>query len=345
MKIKLDKEKLFECIKFAVDYYLDERKSNINRTTGQNRGLGSVINDFVLGKFLEIGVAKAIESLNSSIKCKLDFEIHALNQDNSSDPDVIMINDNGKERKPKIFIEVKNISPNDRWIGLTQEQLNTIENNSIVDDDKDNLFLIYASLGTDNKDYDNDLLGIFLKSETKNDLFKKFSDISDVYCDIKYIISGRELIERGTKFNEGSYLYETEIIKEPIEKDKAIKIRKLGLTIIETRDFKLPIISRSNVGEFKEFEEFIYDGEIVLYLKKNEKSNRVYIDCKKDTTISNKVLGDFFLKNGEMYELFLDTAGRNPVLKRNNIWLANRRLSSIIKNNLEERLKSIAENI
>jgi len=233
-----------------------------------------------------------------------------------------MINDNGKERKPKIFIEVKNISPNDRWIGLTQEQLNTIENNSIVDDDKDNLFLIYASLGTDNKDYDNDLLGIFLKSETKNDLFKKFSDISDVYCDIKYIISGRELIERGTKFNEGSYLYETEIIKEPIEKDKAIKIRKLGLTIIETRDFKLPIISRSNVGEFKEFEEFIYDGEIVLYLKKLTQPLLVLI-----------------------YGLFLDTAGRNPVLKRNNIWLANRRLSSIIKNNLEERLKSIAENI
>ena len=51
MKIKFKKEDLYRCFEFPVKYYLDETKSKSNRTTGQQRGLGSIINDFFWANF------------------------------------------------------------------------------------------------------------------------------------------------------------------------------------------------------------------------------------------------------------------------------------------------------
>lgn len=345
MKIKLAKEDLFKCLEFSVKYHLDERKSNTNRTTGQDRGLGAVINDFILGKFIELGVAKAIETFNPHISCKLDFEIHPLNQENSSDPDIVGILEENKERKPNIFIEVKNISPRDRWVGLTKEQLNTITGNSIAKKEGENVFLVYASLGSDNPNCDNDLLGIFLKSETKNELFDNFCNIGEVYCDISHIISSKELLEYGTAFDEGSYFYETNVVGLPIDETKSKKIKEAGFSEFAFKNAELPIVSRNKVGEFKEIGDFFCQGEIVMYVKKNDKSNRVYIDCKTDSVISNKVMGEFILEKDKMYELFWETVGRNPVLKRNNIWIAHRRLEKILTEKVENRLKYISSNI
>ena len=68
MKIKFNKEDFYQCFEFPVKYYLDETKSKLNRTTGQQRGLGSIINDFFLGKLIEIGVARAIEEKRNDKK-------------------------------------------------------------------------------------------------------------------------------------------------------------------------------------------------------------------------------------------------------------------------------------
>ena len=110
MKIKFLKEDFYKCFEFPVKYYLDDKKSKSNRTTGQQRGLGSVINDFFLGKLIEIGVARVIEENSNGKKCELDFSIHATGEDHDNDPDILKIVDKDGIRSPNIFVEIKNVS-------------------------------------------------------------------------------------------------------------------------------------------------------------------------------------------------------------------------------------------
>ena len=82
---------------------MDDKKTSSNRTTGQYRGLGSIIDSFIIGKLIEIGVAKIIDEFSEDKEIGLDFDIHSLTKENLSDPDITKIKENGAERKPKIF--------------------------------------------------------------------------------------------------------------------------------------------------------------------------------------------------------------------------------------------------
>ena len=348
MKIKFDKNDLYKCFEFAVKYHLDEAKSNVNRTTGQYRGLGAIVNDFLLGKLIELGVAKGIEGFNSKIKCQLDFDIHAKGENRDSDPDIVKINEKGKMREPKLFVEIKNVSPGDRWIGLSKEQFETIKSNSIVDEKGSKIYLVYASLGSAGLGGDDDLLGSFLKSGMTgyySSLFRKFCSISDLFIEIKQVLSGEELDKYGTFFSKGSYFYETEIFNDFLPDSIAEKNRKLDFKRFDVSDKNLPIVSRNKTGDFKEFGDFYCKGKANFYIKENEKSNRMYLDCLTDVVIKNRVLGDFRLSKGKMYEAFFETIGRDPILKRNNIFIANRNLSNIVKGSIPKKLDYIAKNI
>lgn len=345
MKVKIPKKDLLKCFEFAVKYHLDENKSNVNRTTGQYRGLGSIIDSFLLGKFNELGVAKAIEYFNSNIKCKVDFEIYPLKKDKRSEPDITMIKENGIERDPNLFVEIKYISPEDRWVGLSKEQLDTILKNKLVQSSGKNVFLIYASLETDSGRKNSDLLGALLKNQLKTPLFYDFCEITNLYIEIKYVISCQELLKYGVPFNKGSYMYEVNLIGEPFDDIKAKKTRSSGYTKKVPKTKYLPITTRDNKQFSKEIGKLRVKGNYAIYIKKNEKSNRVYIDCITKVIISNKVAGKFILKKGKMYELSCERLGRSPELKRNNVWIANRNLHNIVREKPEKRMKYIANNI
>jgi hypothetical protein len=71
----------------------------------------------------------------------------------------------------------------------------------------------------------------------------------------------------------------------------------------------------------------------------------MYVYCKSDVIVKNNVLGIFKLNKDELYEVFFTTVGRNPTLKRNNIWIAQRSLPTLSLKSDSERFKEISEKI
>lgn len=345
MKIKFKKEDFYRCFEFPVKYYLDDTKSKSNRTTGQQRGLGSIINDFFLGKLIEIGVARAIEEEAQGKKCELDFGMHAKGENHDNDPDIVNIKDGSGKRMPKLFIEVKNISENDRFVGLTAEQCKTMLGSPLINNDSEKLYIIYATVSSADRSKICDVFGAYLKSEINDGLLDGFAGIDDIYLEIKCVINAKELMENGVRFDKGSLFYETEILGSEIDLKKAEKIKNQGFGKIRLKNCPLQIIMMNERPEPKEFGSFRLSGEVNLFIKKNEKSTRVYIEALSDGAISNSVLGDFPFRKGKMYEIFFTTVGRNPVLSRNNIWIARRNLSNCVKDSVEERIRRIAEKI
>lgn len=337
---------LQKCFNFAIKYHLDERKGSSNRTTGQYRGLGGIFDSFVIGKFIEIGVASIIEKISKK-KMKLDFAIHEINTEDP-DPDIVGVIEKGKTRLPKLFIEIKNISINDRWVGLTVEQFNSLLKSNIASNDPRKIFIIYASLHSKNDWKNSDLLGVYLKTKRiSNKILDEFCRINDLYVEIHYILRGNELENQGACFHEGSYMYETEIFEEvtPTTAKKVIDPNNRYIYKLLKSSKVLPIIMRNNYPKPKEFGKFFFKGKLRVYKKKNPKSNRMYVYCKTNVHVKNEVLGNFFLDKGKVYECFFTTLGRSPTLKRNNIWIAQRNLGNVSSSSLNSRVKKIAKTI
>jgi hypothetical protein len=344
MEYYLTTDDLEKCFQFAVEYHLDDTKLASNRTTGQYRGLGGIIDSFFIGKTIEIGVAKMIQGINNK-ESILDFGIHAINRDNISDPDIIKIKENGIERNPKLFVEIKNVSSGDRWIGLTTEQYETLLRNRIVGNVPDKIIIGYGSLMTRNEG-SGDLLGSYLKTKTGMTLFEKFSDINNLYVKLQYIITAKDLKNKGVEFKQGSYLYETEIFQEATGRDANQITSGRGsasLQRIRTQNNILPIIMRDNYPVPQEYGEFTYEGNMDIFVKENEKSKRMYIRCETPVIVKNNVLGIFNLEGGKIYECYFTTVGMNPSLKRNNLWIAQRNLPNIITGTAQETFRKIAE--
>lgn len=345
MKIYFDISDIEKCIEFSVKYFLDKSKAKSNRTTGQYRGLGSIINDFCLGKLIEIGVQKAIEQASPKKKILLDFELHSLTAENRADPDIIGVNENKINRKPKLHIEIKNISSTDKYIGLTNNQFNTIKSNPSVDSKTDNIFLVYANLSNNNTLFNNDTLGVFFKQKIKSQLYEKFCDIPDLFVDIKYVLKGNELEAHGVNFNVGSFFYETEVVSAELNERQISIMKNRDKKVINVSDGELPIFMRNKSFQSpKEFGKFYFQGEADLNLIENDKSYSVYLVCKTNANIKNNFLGTFPLKKGAIYSLKFDTIGRDPTLKRDNLWIATRNITAIV-GDVKERILEISEKI
>jgi len=348
MKYKVQPKDLERCFRFAVKYHLDESKNATNRTTGQYRGLGGIIDNFFIGKIIEIGVASILEGFTAK-KMILDFQIYTITRDKVTDPDIIAIKEKNKRRYPKLFVEIKNVSINDRWVGLTTEQFNTIMKNKIVKTNPTKAFIIGASLLSRNSSKDSDLLGVFMKTRIpRSSLLKEFCDTKDLYVEIQYIMRAEELEEKGVNFNEGSYMYETEIFHEVTELTRKRIINPENSHIyspVKAKQNVLPIIMRDRNPKPKEFGRFKYTGNLRIYHKKNVKSDRMYVYCISHVRVKNKVLGTFDLEKGKFYECFFTAVGWNPKLKRNNIWIAQRNLENVISSDVKSRIKEIAYTI
>lgn len=336
---EITKEALERSFKFAVDFHLDPKKGQSNRTTGQTRGLGGVMDSFLLGKVVESCVIDILKKLNPHKEYELDFEVHDASD---ADPDIVKIKENSVARKPKVFVEIKNEGEGDRWVGLTEEQFQTMKKNTIVGSDLEKIFIIYATIK--NRQSSNmktdDLLGVFLKSNLKSRLYDCFSNLNDLYVEISLVLTAKELYDKGTRFEKGYYFYETEIFQEC---DPKLRDRK-GIEKVKSQDGILPRFQYNKSLPYPDrFGDILYKGEIVMYKKENEKSNRMYAYCVTDVEVSNKIIGNFKLKKDHLYEYMPSTVGRNPVLNRNNIWIAKRNVQNVVCKTMFERMKEIAD--
>ncbi len=332
---------------FALQYHLEPKKSQSSRTSGASRGLGGVLDSFILGKLVELGVSNVLKLFNPNKDYVLDFDIKQNNKI-LNEPDIIKVVEDRIERKPKCFIEIKNISKDDRWIGLTHEQFETIKRSS----DPEDIFIIGAYIRNNNQGNvkQKDLLGIYLKDKLKSTIFYDFTDIENIEVVIEYTISGKELATHGSFFEKGSFMYETEIFEivgkqtaSDIAKGKLKKIGTFSDSAIERyiMDAKFP--DPEFIGEVK------FKGKIELYEKFNKKSTHRYIRCLTDVVISNGLLGIFNLEKDKIYLFNLHTVGRNPILNRNNIWIAKRNIGALQSKSLiadtESNLAYIATKI
>jgi hypothetical protein len=200
----LDFERAFD---FAVQMYLS-KGPHTGRTSGEPRGLGAVLDAFTRGKLIEIAAVNILEKKRTNKKLILDFDMRKIS-DVADQPDIINVIQRHKEREPNLFIEIKNTSIDDRWIGLTEEQMNTMLKGS----KNRKIFIIYASLHskpTDANPSSSDFVGMYLKHITKNKVFNKFASLN-AKAKLEFILSTDDLMNYGQRFAKGENLYETNL--------------------------------------------------------------------------------------------------------------------------------------
>jgi len=325
-----DFQKAFE---FAVAYHLDQTKQQIGRTSAEPRGFGGVLDAFTRGKLVEIGVSQMIHEQNSEIACELDFEMHRASEVRT-DPDIISITENDIPRPPNIFTEIKNTLPNDRYIGVTEEQLSSIKTGA-----GNNLaFNIYASISV-NESVDNprttDFVGMFLKHLTGHEVFSEFQDLS-AKARLEFIVTIEDLEQFGTRFPAGELFLETNMFSKPVKIFRNDGNLVKGIEFVEEKtdynsSYNIPLKNGEN---YTPYGEININGSFSIFRKRNENSTPYYIRCLSDLTVSNDVFGSYELVKGNSYGFNLITVGRDPILKRNNIFIAKRRIYQLINSGL-----------
>lgn len=342
-------------IQFAVNYFLDPTKIISGRTTGEPRGLGAILDAFTRGKLVEIGVQKIFLNAFPDKLLELDFNIKPIKQV-KDEPDIISVKENDKKRIPKVFIEIKSTSEKDRWIGLTEEQLNTIQNAA----DKREIALIYTQISSEpaaDKEINKktaDFVGMYLKAISPDStIFTNFAT-PNAQSEIEFIITASELKQLGTKFSEGDLLFETDLFQE-INKQTSVFRRGAGLRkgLCKSKKYSeyngnilLPLTDgtvNERVGEFR------ITGSFEIYKKVNQKSVKHFIHCITETQLENDVFGKYTLGADSWSSFNLETVGRDPKLKRNNVWIAKRRIYQLLESRRlpkpEDEINRIGEKI
>jgi hypothetical protein len=109
--------------------------------------------------------------------------------------------------------------------------------------------------------------------------------------------------------------------KENPRKDvKSIKCYKNFDKIIKLE------IEEGRYPEKKEISEFQVKGDFKL-IRKNKK---LFIECLSDVDVNNNIFGNFCLSKGKFYNFCLTTLGRDPQLKKNNLFISKHRVYQLM---------------
>lgn len=343
---KLTLEDFKRVFEFGTNYYIDPAKNTTGRTTGEPRGLGAILDAFTLGKLTEIGIEKILTLNNKDKDYILDFDIKS-NSKVKDDPDITSIREKDICREPNIFIEIKNTSGNDRWIGLTEEQFNTIKRSA----GNRKIYMVYASIRSetiDNNPKTTDLTGMFLKEIEdceKSEIFQKFANLN-AECKIEFILSSGDLDEFSYPFERGMNMYETRLFEEKKITSFYSKagIRKDVLSIEEFADFNSEMKLEIEKGLFPEKEE-IATFKIRGNFKLIHKRKKTFIECLSKVYLANDIFGKFILQEEKFYSFNLATVGRDPKLKRNNLFIAKNRVYQLIDDGKIEKPQEVIEKI
>jgi len=347
MEYNFDQEDLQNSFEFGLKYFLNPSKATVDRTTGKDRQFGAILDAFMTGKLVEIGVQKILKIINSSKDYVLDFAIKST-KEAQKDEDIIKVIENEIERDPKLHVEIKTTFVNERWIGITKEQLETMK---AYKKDRE-IIIIFATLNKD-PSRKSDLLGMFLKSETDSTFFNDFNDLN-VSIKIDYAVSSRDLEIYGTEVLENELIYETKLFP-PYKVKNAIGKLANNMQLIEKCDkcqksIIVPLYG-SNYKKYHKPErsEFNIEGSYELYAKQFKINKGTFIFCTQDTIVANDIFGSFSLDKNQGYKFNLSTLGRNPVTERNNLWFSKRRFLQLLEQGIIENphkmLERIAEDI
>lgn len=306
---------------------------------------------FTRGKLVEIGAQKMLEQANSKKQYELNFSIISVSQV-KDEPDITAVVEDGSLREPNLFVEIKGVSTGDRWFGLTEEQLATMERNSLGR----SIVIMYISLSVDEDGGDNpkrqDPVGMYLKAVTEHSVFNPFAELN-ASAKLEFIITAEELREYGARFPKGDLLYETDLFCELQLSSVWAKDGNLGARIAHSGTHnsyrgKISVPLRSG-KEDKKVGQFDICGSFEIYRKENPKSRPSFIHCLDDTTISNDIFGTFNLRKDKLYEFNLWTVGWDPVLKRNNLWISNNRVKELLAKEIikdpDKAVREVADRI
>jgi len=360
------KEDLEKWFKFSIEYWLNPKKGKTGRTSGQPRGLGDVLDSFMM-KIIETGIAKIIEENYSENKEFITDDAIKPNNVIRDDPDIFKIKENDNERDPKVFIEIKYHSANAHWIGPRTKQIEAFETGSSrlnINDDK--IYIIGADIINDStipadKGKKDSLLGIFLKSFTDIDYFNEFYETLPK-IQIRYALRLRDLKNKGTIVGKGDYFLSTAIFEENkfenFYKDESLKEKykiieyphwdkannEITLCLqseaekTENGKIKIPLKNNpiENYGKFK-----IIGENVDFIIKENDLSDRYFILCKEDIKLSNEFFGEYNLKNNSIYSFQLNSMGRDPTIKNENLFISENYLKKLQKNDEIDSIENV----
>jgi hypothetical protein len=349
LKTNITAEHLEKAFNFALKYHLSSTKMKRDRTTGRHRRLGGISDDFISGKVIELGVLDILKKINKEKKYLPDLGVR--DEQDFTEPDIIKIKDSEKPsgRPPKAFIEIKHVSDRDSWVGLTAEQYESMLSNPIVDNCPEKLFVVYASIIPKKpmkKEY-SDLLGTYLKTKNIDKNLDVFADPTDLDVKIQFVITGKELITKGKKFNKADrklnipadYMFETEMIQKR-NRDVFNKDGRLGKNIVEENCLNKNIPTQTLDKFPSQPGDFTFNGKLQVFRKTNSNSI-LYVKCKSPVTIYNSFMGQYVLKKGTHTFNVKITQECN----RNNIFVPKRNIDNVMTRTLIERMQEIATNI
>jgi hypothetical protein len=198
------------------------------------------------------------------------------------------------------------------------------------------LYVIYASINAkaiNNNLKTADLTGMFLKeieNQNKSKIFQTFANLN-AECNIEFVISSDEIERLSFPFEKGMNMYEANLFEEKPQKSfytkenprkdvKSIKCYKNFDKIIKLE------IEEGRYPEKKEISEFQVKGDFKL-IRKNKK---LFIECLSDVDANNNIFGNFCLSKGKFYNFCLTTLGRDPQLKKNNLFISKRRVYQLM---------------
>jgi hypothetical protein len=301
----------------------------------------------IKNEFHKLGVVKLFHKANK------DKKLFILNIDVNKKikiedrPDIIFVNENKGIRKSNCFIKIIKTNNKLPWIGLTEEQFSTIKRSA----KGRQIYMVYASLRSDtinNNPKTADLTGMFFKeieNQEKSTIFQKFADLN-VECRIEFILTSQDLENFSFPFERGMNMYETNLFNEKKSSSfySANGSRKDVLDIQEFKGVDKVIdidIEKDIKAERLDLSKFHINGSFKLITKKK----KTYIECITDVILFNNIFGEFTLKQGKFYSFNLATVGRDPKLKRNNVFIAKRRVYQLINENKIRKPDDIVKEI
>jgi hypothetical protein len=349
LKTNVTAKYLDKSFDFALKYHLSPAKMKRDRTTGRHRRLGGISDDFISGKIIELGVLDILKKINKNKKFIPDFGVR--DEQDFTEPDIIKIHDlkNCKIRSPKAFVEIKHVSEGDAWVGLTTEQYKSMLSNSIVNNNPEKLFIVYATIVTKKlfKKGEDDLLGIYLKTKKFDSDLNIFANPSDLSVEIKFVITGKELFSKGMRFDKedkvkkipSDYMFKTEMF-EKRTRDVYNKNGRLGKNIVKEKISNNKIPTQKLKKFPRQLGDFMFNGKLEIFRKTNSKSI-LYLKCISSVTIKNSLLGKFNLNKG----IYTFNVKVTQDCKRNNIFVAKRNISSVVLKTPLVRIKQISKKI
>jgi len=356
---------LEDAFEFGTKYFQNPDKVTRGRTSSQNRGLGAIIDANIVGKVIELGVNEILKQHAKSKEFSPDMEIRSVFD--YGQPDVIRIEEDGKKRAPKCFVEVKNSPKNFEWIGLYTTQFEDMK--KYVGGDEKNIYIIYASLRNKSEsaseksesERKNDLLGIFLKSKKSlGGLFDFFADASDFSVRIDYVITGKELVENGKVFPAKEPWPSPEIFQEgakPYDAKRKIKknFKRLDLkmkddactlpteNVNNSVKFPLQFGTLECRGDFAVYEETKHSWRTVDGAKTKMELKTLFVDCKSDVVVKSKWLGEYRLEGGKVHRIKINAKVASK--DRDDISYPKRNIEAMVNSTPSARIGELVNKI